>query len=94
MIAATVISLACGTNYAYSAWAPAFAENLKLSSTQSNLIGTFGNLGMYTAGIPIGLLVDSRGPRPGALLGAVLLGVGYFSLYRGMHPHFTQGSGF
>lgn len=56
--------------------------------------GTFGNLGMYTAGIPIGLLVDSRGPRPGALLGAVLLGVGYFSLYRGMHPHLAHGSGF
>ncbi|KAF6220614.1 hypothetical protein HO133_003047 [Letharia lupina] len=82
VIAATLISLACGTNYAYSAWAPAFAEKLKLSSTQSNLIGTFGNLGMYSAGIPIGLLVDTRGPRPGALLGAVSLGVGYFSLYR------------
>ncbi|CAD6592402.1 MAG: hypothetical protein ASARMPRED_006250 [Alectoria sarmentosa] len=82
VIAATIISLACGTNYAYSAWAPAFAEKLKLSSTQSNLIGTFGNLGMYTVGVPIGLLVDTRGPRPGALLGAVSLGVGYFSLYK------------
>lgn len=55
VIAATVISLACGTNvdisaiasestaliqgqYAYSAWAPAFAEKLRLSSTDSNLI--------------------------------------------------------
>ena len=56
--------------------------------------GTFGNLGMYTAGVPIGLLVDTRGPRPGALLGAVLLGVGYFSLYRGMEPSTAQESGF
>ena len=39
---------------------------------------------MYTAGIPIGLLVDAKGPRPGALFGAVSLGVGYFSLYKGM----------
>ncbi len=38
---------------------------------------------MYTAGIPLGLLVDSRGPRPGVLLGAVFLGIGYFSMYRG-----------
>lgn len=54
VVAATVISLACGTNvrlpalqysvpsdlqqYAYSAWAPQFATRLKLSSTQSNLI--------------------------------------------------------
>lgn len=82
VIAATAISLACGTNYAYSAWAPAFAEKLKLSSTQSNLIGTFGNLGMYTAGIPIGLLVDSKGPRPSTLFGGMSMGVGYFSLYR------------
>ena len=53
--AATIISLACGTNvrangmlerswtlmigqYVYSAWAPQFAERLKLSSTESNLI--------------------------------------------------------
>ena len=39
---------------------------------------------MYTAGVPIGLLVDMKGPRPGALFGAVLLGAGYFLLYRGM----------
>lgn len=37
---------------------------------------------MYAAGIPVGLLVDSRGPRPGALLGAVSLGVGYFCIYK------------
>ena len=37
---------------------------------------------MYTAGVPIGMLVDSRGPRPGVAVGAVALGVGYFSIYR------------
>lgn len=37
---------------------------------------------MYTAGIPLGMLVDSRGPRPGIVLGAVALGMGYFSIYR------------
>lgn len=47
---------------------------------------------MYTAGIPVGILVDSKGPRPGALLGAIALGVGYFSIYQGpkafdLHTH-------
>ncbi len=45
---------------------------------------------MYTAGIPVGLLVDNRGPRPGALLGAVSIGVGYFSIYRGIKPPRAQ----
>jgi hypothetical protein len=54
VVAATTIALACGTNvsckclrleivadvrqYAYSAWAPQFAEKLQLSATQSNII--------------------------------------------------------
>ena len=47
---------------------------------------------MYTAGVPIGVLVDTKGPRPGALFGAVLLGMGYFSLYRGMKPYMRPTS--
>ena len=49
--------------------------------------GTFCNLGMYTAGVPIGLLVDAKGPRPGALFGSASLAAGYFSLYKGMAPY-------
>ncbi|MCJ1251376.1 hypothetical protein MMC30_008609 [Trapelia coarctata] len=81
VVAATVISLACGTNYIYSAWAPQFASRLDLSATQSNLIGVAGNLGMYASGIPVGLLVDAKGPKPGVLGGSVMLGIGYFALY-------------
>ncbi|KAF4982917.1 hypothetical protein FZEAL_1545 [Fusarium zealandicum] len=81
-VAATLISLACGTNYVYSAWAPQFAERLKLSATQSNMIGLAGNLGQYTLGVPIGIFVDHRGPRPAVLGGAVLLAVGYFPLHQ------------
>ncbi|UNI22090.1 hypothetical protein JDV02_008012 [Purpureocillium takamizusanense] len=81
-IAATVLSLACGTNYVYSAWSPQFAERLKLSATQSNLVGLFGNLGMYTLGVPVGIGVDHRGPRPFVLAGAILLGAGYFLLHQ------------
>ncbi|KAM5359402.1 hypothetical protein ACJZ2D_014492 [Fusarium nematophilum] len=81
-VAATIIALACGTNYVYSAWAPQFAERLKLSSTESNLIGLAGNLGQYTMGVPIGIFVDHRGPRPAVLGGAVLLAAGYFPLHQ------------
>lgn len=38
---------------------------------------------MYAAGIPVGLLVDSRGPRPLVLLGGLGLGIGYLLLHRG-----------
>ncbi|KAI9760387.1 MAG: hypothetical protein M4579_001683 [Chaenotheca gracillima] len=89
VIAATLISLACGTNYVYSAWAPQFAERMKLSSTQSNLIGTFGNLGMYASGIPLGILVDSKGARPAVILGALSLIVGYYPI----HTAYASGPG-
>ncbi|CZT10282.1 hypothetical protein WAI453_009375 [Rhynchosporium graminicola] len=88
-IAATAISLACGTNYVYSAWGPAFAEKLKLSSTEQNLIGLSGNLGMYSMGIPVGILVDTKGPRPAVAIGALLLAAGYFPL----HQAYDRGSG-
>ncbi|KAF2089344.1 MFS general substrate transporter [Saccharata proteae CBS 121410] len=80
VVAATCISLACGTNYAYSAWAPQYADRMQLSATQSNLIGVAGNIGMYASGIPVGLLVDKRGPRPAAFLGSVCVAAGYFPL--------------
>ncbi|KAI9055003.1 hypothetical protein LZ554_002145 [Drepanopeziza brunnea f. sp. 'monogermtubi'] len=88
-IAATAISLACGSNYVYSAWGPQFAEKLKLSSTEQNLIGLSGNLGMYSTGIPVGILVDAKGPRPAVVIGAIFLGLGYFPL----HQAYDRGSG-
>ncbi|ORY63108.1 major facilitator superfamily domain-containing protein [Pseudomassariella vexata] len=80
-VAATMISLACGTNYVYSAWAPQFADRLLLSATESNLIGLFGNLGMYSCGVPIGMFVDLQGPRPAVVIGSILLGLGYWPLH-------------
>ena len=89
VIAATIISLGCGTNYVYSAWAPQFAQQLKLSSTESNLIGTFGNLGMYLSGIPFGMLIDAWGPRWGVGIGGILLGAGYYPI----HIAYQAGAG-
>ncbi|PHH69512.1 hypothetical protein CDD80_6687 [Ophiocordyceps camponoti-rufipedis] len=89
-VAATLISLACGTNYVYSAWAPQFAERLGLSSTESNFIGSFGNLGVYSLGVPVGIVLDRSGPRVFVLLGSALLAAGYFAL----HQAYDSGSGY
>ncbi|KAF8423119.1 major facilitator superfamily domain-containing protein [Tirmania nivea] len=81
VVASTAVALSCGTNYVYSAYAPQLAERLHLTTTESNWIGTFGNLGMYLSGIPAGMLVDSKGPRPAIMIGAVSLFVGYYPIY-------------
>ncbi|KAH8681381.1 major facilitator superfamily domain-containing protein [Xylariales sp. PMI_506] len=87
-VAATVISLACGTNYVFSSWAPQFADRLYLSATEINLIGLFGNLGMYSMGVPAGMLID-RSPRPPVVIGAILLCLGYWPL----HSAYNAGHG-
>ncbi|KAF2742086.1 MFS general substrate transporter [Sporormia fimetaria CBS 119925] len=82
VVAATAISLACGTNYAYSAWAPQFAEKMQLSATQSNIIGTSANIGMYASGIPMGMITDRKSPRLAAIIGMLALGLGYYPIHR------------
>ena len=37
---------------------------------------------MYSAGVPVGMFVDHRGPRPAVLIGAILLAIGYFPLHQ------------
>lgn len=44
---------------------------------------------MYSLGIPIGMLVDAKGPRIAGILGGILLGAGYFPL----HQAYDRGSG-
>ncbi|EEA28737.1 MFS transporter, putative [Talaromyces marneffei ATCC 18224] len=89
-VAATLIALASGTNYAYSAWAPQFAERMVLSSKQINMIGMAGNIGLYCSGFFTGYLTDTRGPGPALLLGAVSLFWGYYPLYLA----YKHGQGF
>lgn len=42
-----------------------------------------GNLGMYGSGIPLGLMVDKRGPHLNTLMGSITLGAGYYPLKLG-----------
>lgn len=44
---------------------------------------------MYSLGIPVGVLVDAKGPRLAAILGGILLAAGYFPL----HQAYDKGSG-
>lgn len=44
---------------------------------------------MYAVGIPVGMFVDARGPRPAVIFGAVMLAAGYFPL----HQAYEAGSG-
>ncbi|KAK6525758.1 hypothetical protein TWF281_010803 [Arthrobotrys megalospora] len=82
LAACTAVALSCGTNYVYSAYAPQLARELHLSTTESNIIGTAGNFGMYLSGIPAGMLVDRKGPRLAILIGAFSLFAGYYPIYR------------
>jgi len=44
---------------------------------------------MYSMGIPIGIFVDTRGPRPAVIVGSILLALGYFPLRQA----YVKGSG-
>jgi MFS family permease len=44
---------------------------------------------MYSLGVPVGIFVDRRGPRPFVVIGALLLGAGYFPL----HMAYDRASG-
>lgn len=44
---------------------------------------------MYACGLPIGMFVDKKGPRPAVLLGSIMLAIGYFPLYMA----YNAGSG-
>jgi len=42
-----------------------------------------GNIGMYASGIPLGYMIDTRGPRPGVFIGTFALGGGYYPIKKG-----------
>jgi hypothetical protein len=40
-------------------------------------------MGMYAAGIPVGIITDRKSPRLAALIGVVSLFAGYFPIHTG-----------
>ncbi|KZV83279.1 MFS general substrate transporter [Exidia glandulosa HHB12029] len=75
-----LIALSAGTNYGFSAYAPQLGAQLRITHTQLNLIGSAGNMGVYTSGPFWGKLVDSRGPRILFVSAMFLLAIGYFGI--------------
>lgn len=70
-------------------YAPQLSSQLSLTSTQANLIGLGGNLGVYLTGPIFGKIVDTYGPRIPLLAAAILNFVGYQSVrlfYLGVIP--------
>lgn len=80
LLSATLVGLASGTNYIYSAYAPQLAQALSLTSTQTNVVGAFGNAGVYLSSPFIGRIVDRKGPTGLLLFGALAVGLGYLSI--------------
>ncbi|KZO93801.1 MFS general substrate transporter [Calocera viscosa TUFC12733] len=75
-----VSAVGAGTNYAYSAYAPQLGNRLQLSSTDLNIIGAAGNLGVYLSGPFWGFVVDKRGPSLPLLVASGLLISGYMGI--------------
>lgn len=58
-----LVALSAGSNYGFSAYSPQLQERLHLTSTQINIVGVMGNMGVYLSGPFWGRLVDRRGPK-------------------------------
>lgn len=77
-----LVSLSAGSTYVFSSYAPQMQERLDLSSTQLNVLGLAGNLGLYISGPLWGLWVDKHGPHAAVMTGALLVLAGYGFLAR------------
>lgn len=75
-----IVALSAGSNYAFSTFGPQLQESLKLTSTQLNIVGVLGNMGVYLSGVLWGRWVDKQGPKAALVLGACLVAMGYGGL--------------
>lgn len=77
-----LIALSAGSTYVFSSYAPQLQEALHLTSTQLNVLGLAGNLGIYMSGPLWGRWIDASGPYGAVLSGAILVLTGYGMLSR------------
>ena len=63
LLGSVLIALSAGSTYAFSTYAPQLQDVLHLTSTQLNVLGLAGNLGMYISGPIWGHWIDRMGPR-------------------------------
>ncbi|KAI0717569.1 MFS general substrate transporter [Cerioporus squamosus] len=82
-----LVALASGTNYVFSAYGPQLGSRLHLSHTQINIVGLFGNIGVYSTAPIWGGIVDRKGPQ-------IMMVIAFFGLlsgYLGIRHFFDTG---
>lgn len=77
LLTALLVSLASGTNYVFSAYAPQLGHRLRINHTQLNTIALAGNMGVYATAPIWGRIVDRNGPRGLLVMGFFGLLIGY-----------------
>ncbi|WFD20955.1 hypothetical protein MCAP1_003210 [Malassezia caprae] len=77
LLGSLFISISAGSTYVFSSYAPQLQTALHLSSTQLNVLGLAGNMGMYMSGPLWGRWIDQSGPHGAVLAGAILVLSGY-----------------
>ena len=60
------------------------AAHVRRATYSPRYQGTSGNMGMYAAGIPVGLITDRKSPRLAGLIGMLSLFAGYYPIHIGM----------
>ncbi|UZJ55249.1 hypothetical protein CBS101457_004569 [Exobasidium rhododendri] len=75
-----LVALSAGSNYGFSSYSPQLQEKMHLTSTQINIVGVMGNMGVYLSGPIWGRLVDKKGPKVALGMGASLVLIGYGGL--------------
>lgn len=77
LIASLVMQLCLGGLYAWSAFVPGLADGYGMSQTQTQLIFGLTIASFTIAMVWAGRLQDRHGPRPIAITGGILFGLGY-----------------
>ena len=77
LLGSLLIAISAGSTYVFSSYAPQLQTALHLSSTQLNVLGLAGNMGMYMSGPLWGRWIDQSGPHGAVLAGAFLVLSGY-----------------
>lgn len=93
---AILCCLCCGSITAFSLYGHLFMRNLKYNQAIVNNISVAAEVAMYLLVPVFGYLCDRSGPRPGAMLSALLFGGGYLTaavIYRSGPPKQLGGSG-
>ncbi|KAF9062603.1 major facilitator superfamily domain-containing protein [Rhodocollybia butyracea] len=81
LLVSLLVTLASGTNYVFSAYAPQLAARLHISHTQLNAIALAGNVGVYFSSPLWGITADKLGPKLNLFPSFCFLLAGYSGIW-------------